>query len=1377
MAAKSQKSHNEYTIGWVCALPKEQTAAIAMLDERHENLPHPAQSGDDNSYALGSIGVHNIVIACLPKGKIGTVSAASVALHMIRTFPNIKFGLMVGIGGGIPNKGKIRLGDVVVGTPTGPFPGVVQWDIGKATQGGGFERTGALNNPPNFLLTALGRLETEQELSGSKVSEYLEQMIIKFPKLTKYVKLESFEDVLFKSSYDHRDTPEDPGEADEEDEEGSDDEEDEEDEDEDEEEESCRHCDKSKIVKRKARDMRVHFGLIASGNQVIKDAKFRDDLNKALGGQVLCVEMEAAGLLHNFPCIVIRGICDYADSHKNKVWQEHSAAVAAAFAKELLGYVPASDVDGVGPVKDIIKSVARIEEKVEKVHSRLDRKDDLEVLDWFTPIDYTSQQTDYLNQRQQGTGEWLLNSTEYKNWLTADINKKVLFCPGIPGAGKTILTSIVVDDLTTRFSKLKIGLAYIYCNFRRKDEQKIQSLLASLLKQLALTSTQSDLPEAVKEIYQRNTEKRMRPSIDDIFRALQSVSKEYERVFIIVDALDECQTSNNCREIFLSKLFQLQSNCGTNLFITSRALPEIMKKFGSVDAEVLEVRAHKEDVRNFLEAQISSSGEQLLIDCREEIKDEITNVVDGMFLLAQLHFEAIKTKTSLKKMRSALKTLSAGEKAYDNAYEDAMARIEAQSDDFKDLAYHVLWWIIRAKRPINTAELRHALGVEVNESRIDEENCPENTKMASVCAGLVMVDEESQVIRLVHYTTQEYFERTWTRWFSEADRNIAETCVTYLSHEIFMKEGPTRNDEDLEARLQSNPLYDYAANHWGYHVRISLIGNTPLVMTFLESRNAVLACSQAMTAPIESYDIEKFEGWTGVHLAAYAGVYESVVGMLDKEAVIDVKGGDDQISLPSVKTSEQAKAKPPINMEIKDGDGRTPLSLAVASGQAAVVKFLINRGADLEAKDKSNRTPLLLAVVHEREEAIELLIDGGADLEVKDRSGRTPLLLAVLYGRQAVLELLIERGADLEAKNKDGRTPLGLAIEEGHEAMARFLIDKGANLEAQDNDGKTILILATLYNRKAMVELLINKGANLEATDKRDQTPLYLAAFEEHHEILSLLMDGGANLETEDGCGQTPLSLASEQGSEEVVRLLMDKGANLEALWDGQTALCLAAEGGYEAIVGLLIDRGADMEVQNDDGMTPLCLAAKANRDAVARLLIDKGASLETKDREERTALFVAAEDGNEEVVRLLISKGADLETKNEFGQTPLCRAAGVGWDMVAKPLLDAGANADARDEDGATPLCLTAETGCEEVAVLLIDKGVDLEARNQDGQTPLALAAKNGREAVVRLLIDRGANITSKDEDGRTPLRLAEKNGYQTVAMLLKDAAMGAQM
>ena len=333
------RTHNDYTVGWVCALPKEQTAVIAILDQRHADLPKPPN--DHNTYTLGSIGKHNVVIACLPKGRVGTNPAATVATWMISTFPAIKFGLMVGISGGIPP--KVRLGDVVVSTPVGQFPGVVQWDLGKAKQGDNFERTGSLNNPPSSLLTALTKLETEHELNGSKIREYLDELKQKWPRLAlKYLRSDSLEDVLFKADYGHVSGSNTDCSAIPDNDDG------------DEEEESCRFCDRSKVVKRKPRDMRVHYGLIASSNQVIKDANFRDKLNKELDGNVLCAEMEAAGLMNNFPCIVIRGICDYADSHKNKDWQEHAAVVAAAFAKELLEYVQPSDVDRERTAKDIL---------------------------------------------------------------------------------------------------------------------------------------------------------------------------------------------------------------------------------------------------------------------------------------------------------------------------------------------------------------------------------------------------------------------------------------------------------------------------------------------------------------------------------------------------------------------------------------------------------------------------------------------------------------------------------------------------------------------------------------------------------------------------------------------------------------------------------------------------------------------------------------------------------------------------------------------------------------------------------------------------------------------------------------------------------------
>jgi nucleoside phosphorylase len=193
-------AHNEYTVGWVCALPKEQTAATAMLDQRHDNLPKPPN--DPNAYTLGSVGKHKVVIACLPKGKVGTNTAAIVATWMINTFPSIKFGLMVGIDGGVPP--KVRLGDVVVSTPVGQFPGVVQWDFGKEKDDGNVERTGSLNNPPSALLTAVTKLETEHEINGPKILEYLEELKQNWPRLApKYLRSVSLKDILFKADYSH----------------------------------------------------------------------------------------------------------------------------------------------------------------------------------------------------------------------------------------------------------------------------------------------------------------------------------------------------------------------------------------------------------------------------------------------------------------------------------------------------------------------------------------------------------------------------------------------------------------------------------------------------------------------------------------------------------------------------------------------------------------------------------------------------------------------------------------------------------------------------------------------------------------------------------------------------------------------------------------------------------------------------------------------------------------------------------------------------------------------------------------------------------------------------------------------------------------------
>ncbi|PVH90954.1 purine and uridine phosphorylase [Periconia macrospinosa] len=322
-----QLPRHEYTVGWVCALPVEFAAAQEMLDEEHADLQHEPGDNDENMYALGSIGGHNIAIGCLPAGYIGTNSAAAVAMQMRATFKRIRFSLMVGVGGGVPSaEADVRLGDVVVSQPDKTFNGVVQYDSGKTTPSG-FGRTGALNAPPRTLLGAVAKVRANELRGRTKMREY----IARLHHITEFQRSETGPDILFEATYDHA---------------------------------GGQTCDACLTNRQKARPPRsnkkevvVHYGTIASGNQVMKSAGQRDKVSEDLGG-VLCFEMEAAGLMNSFPCLVVRGICDYADSHKNSRWQPFAAGTAAAYAKELLSVIPAAEIAETHTMGEAIRETA-----------------------------------------------------------------------------------------------------------------------------------------------------------------------------------------------------------------------------------------------------------------------------------------------------------------------------------------------------------------------------------------------------------------------------------------------------------------------------------------------------------------------------------------------------------------------------------------------------------------------------------------------------------------------------------------------------------------------------------------------------------------------------------------------------------------------------------------------------------------------------------------------------------------------------------------------------------------------------------------------------------------------------------------------------------
>ncbi|KAJ5389767.1 uncharacterized protein N7496_000835 [Penicillium cataractarum] len=319
------RSHDDYTVGWICALPVETAAAKLMLNEIHPPLPRLPM--DQNSYILGSIGEHNIVIASLPTGAYGTTSAATVGMQLLSSFHTIRFGFMVGIGGGVPSSNAdIRLGDIVVSQPAETSGGVIQYDFGKALRGGQFKRTGMLNRPPKVLLTALATLQAHHLTEDSRIVEFVSDLQSKLAphKATRFTRPPQ-EDCLFQAEYDHVAS------------------------------DTCVDCDRSKLVPRPPREHQepvIHYGLIGSANQVVKDGRLRDQLARDLG--IYCVEMEAAGLMNDFPCLVIRGICDYADSHKDKEWQGYAATAAAAYAKELLLVVAIDQINSTPTARDAL---------------------------------------------------------------------------------------------------------------------------------------------------------------------------------------------------------------------------------------------------------------------------------------------------------------------------------------------------------------------------------------------------------------------------------------------------------------------------------------------------------------------------------------------------------------------------------------------------------------------------------------------------------------------------------------------------------------------------------------------------------------------------------------------------------------------------------------------------------------------------------------------------------------------------------------------------------------------------------------------------------------------------------------------------------------
>uniref|UniRef100_L2FER9 G-protein beta wd-40 repeats containing n=1 Tax=Colletotrichum fructicola (strain Nara gc5) TaxID=1213859 RepID=L2FER9_COLFN len=507
-----------YTIGWIRAISTENVAARAFLDETHDMKGFvPLSKHDNNDYTLGRMGNHNVAIAVLPEGEYGLSSAAVVARDMLHSFPNIRIGLMVGVGGGAPSsKHDIRLGDVVVSSPRDGHGGVFQYDFGKTIQDQEFRTTGFLNQPPVVLRAAVSGLKATFELEGNNFEETIGEILKENRRLRrKYSRPGPETDVLFCSQVVF-----DP-------------------------EHLANTEDQSSLVQRPERTEEddipaIHYGLIASANQLMKDAVVRDKL--AAEKEVLCFEMEAAGLMNHFPCLVIRGICDYSDSHKHK----DAAMPAAAYAKALVCRIQQARLDKEKTIAEVISLIENVNYNLLEIKARTRDSDALNRLSVIEGAAYDAHQNQHDPTCHPDTRTEILQDimTRAKD----DKDQRIYWLNGKAGTGKSTIARTIArafDDIHL------LGASFFFK--RGEGERNKASLLFSTIARQLVRKNEKILPfvvealDGTENISSKTIEEQFRKLILDPFEEARWDSDNIPQSVLVLDALDECESRMTSR--------------------------------------------------------------------------------------------------------------------------------------------------------------------------------------------------------------------------------------------------------------------------------------------------------------------------------------------------------------------------------------------------------------------------------------------------------------------------------------------------------------------------------------------------------------------------------------------------------------------------------------------------------------------------------------------------------------------------------------------------------------------------------------------------------------------------------------------------------------
>ncbi|KAJ7465134.1 ankyrin repeat-containing domain protein [Mycena latifolia] len=960
------------------------------------------------------------------------------------------------------------------------------------------------------------------------------------------------------------------------------------------------------------------------------------------------------------------------------------------------------------------------------------KKEKEAIVEWFSPINFFPRQQTILANRQEGTRTWLANHPKFKQWGSGFGEK--LWCYGIPGAGKTVLVSVIVEILQNQYANLEdITTAYIYCSHQETGIQTPSNLLASIWRQLNLNHP---MTIDITSLYEYHHRQGTRPPHEEILAILQSTIARYSKVFIIVDALDECPEDGHTRDILLNNLLQLGPH--VNLMLTSRPHVDISATLG--DFEALEIRGTREDIQKFVDAQIFlSSRLKRHVTAREELLLEISDCVldkaNGMFLFAKLYIDALAKKTTVRAVRDALENFPAD---LNGLYDSTMLRIESQTTDDRNLALKALAWISYAIRPLSVTELQQALAVSPEDTELDCDNITDVDVIVSVCAGLIEIGHEHDV-RLIHFTTQHYLNEVYARQFAQAHTEIATICLTYLSFTSFSNiEIPT--ESHLQKLLDIHPLLEYAGKYWSSHAQQDPeFHMKAIILKFLENQSRRKFCMSLLDCDKNSwFNPTAFHHTSRMWISARLNL-SKLACCLPEEAsddchplyVASYYGHTDMVAFLLEKG---------VDVDVQGGCHGFPLQAAAIRGHLDVVELLLKKGADVNALGGYWGTALQAMICgrDKNHRGIVQLLSNGAEVIIPGGHHGNSLQAAAFQGYIDITQILLNRGADINAEGGFYGSALQAASFSGHFDLVNLLLKSGADANIQGGYYGNPLQAACLEGHVNVVQLLLEKGAIITGQGGYPGNPLQAASLSGSMDLVRLLVKNGADIDSQGGEYGSTLQAASFEGHLNIVDLLLKMNAEINTPGGKYgTALWAASERGHFCVVNLLLQNGAQLDT---GGRSALQTAAYHGHINVVDLLLQNGADVNAGVAEDSTALFVACKKGHIDIVTLLLKQNINIKAQ---GQAALQIASLEGHIDVVQELLDNGVDVNISGGWYDTALQAASAGNHIDLVKFLLNRGADINAQGGIYDNALHAASYCGHAELEKLLIELGANST----------------------------------